>query len=48
MTWVAFEFFEVLEVAGVGEQVEVNHWLITLVKPVENKIRSDEAGSACY
>ena len=44
MTWVAFEFFEVLEVAGVGEQVEVNHWLITLVKPVENKIRSDEAG----
>lgn len=46
MAWVTFQVFEVLEVTGVGEQVEVHHRFVGLVEPVEDEVGTDEAGSA--
>lgn len=48
VTWIAFEFFKVLEVTGVGEQVEVNDGLVTLLEPVEDKVRANKAGGSRY
>ena len=43
---VAFQAGEVLEIAGVGEFVEVDDRLIAAGQPVEHKIGADEAGAA--
>jgi hypothetical protein len=43
---VAVQAGEVLEVAGVGQLVEVDDRLVRLRQPVENKVAADEAGAA--
>ena len=46
MTWVAFELFEVFQIAGVGQQVEVNDGFVGLLEPIENEVGADKAGGA--
>ena len=43
---VALERGEVLEVAGVGQRVEVDDGLVGMGQPVEDEIAADEAGAA--
>ena len=43
---VALQGGEVLEVAGVGQRVEIDDRLIGLGQPVEDEVAADEAGSA--
>ena len=37
---------QVLEIAGIGEPVEIEHWLDSGCQPVQNEIRADEASAA--
>ncbi len=46
VTRITFEFLEVLEIAGVSEQVEVNDKLIGLLQPIEHEVGTNEAGGA--
>ena len=43
---IATQRCEILEVAGVGQRVEVDDGLIGLRQPVEDEIAADEAGTA--
>jgi len=43
---VAVQAGEVLQVAGVGEFVEIEDRLVVLSQPVEDEVRADEAGAA--
>ena len=47
VTWVALQAGEILEIAGVGEFVEIDDGLIGLIQPVENEIAADKSGTAC-
>lgn len=44
VTRIAIKLLEVLEVTGVGQQVEVNDGFVTLLEPVEDEVRADETG----
>ena len=46
MARVALQGGEVLEVAGVGQRVEIDDRLIGMGQPVEDEVAADEAGSA--
>lgn len=46
MSWVAFERSKVLEVAGVGQLVEVHHRIGFPSDLIEDKVRADESGAA--
>lgn len=48
MARIALQASEVLDVASVGELVEVEDRLIRLGKPVEHKVTAYEASTACY
>ncbi len=43
---IALQAGQVLQVAGVGEFVEVDHGLVTLGQPVEHEVATNEAGAA--
>ena len=45
MPRIAAQGLEVAQVAGVGEQVEVDHRFIRLREPVEHEVTADEAGA---
>ena len=46
VTRVALQAGEILEIAGVGEFVEIDDGLIGLIQPVENEIAADKSGTA--
>ncbi len=48
MACVALQARPVLEVAGIGQLVEVDDGLVLMCKPVEDEVRPDEAGAAGY
>jgi hypothetical protein len=48
MAVIAIEALQVLDIACVGELVEVNDWLIRLSDPVQNEVAADKPGTASY
>ena len=46
VAWVVLQAGQVFQVAGVGELVQVEHWLIYLRQPVQHKVAADETGTA--
>ena len=46
MPRVAAQRIEVVQVAGVGQRVEVDDGLVARCEPVENEVAADEAGAA--
>ena len=45
---VALHAIEVVQVASVGELVEVDHGLVAVGNPVEHEVGANEAGAASY
>ncbi len=45
---IVLEAGQVVQVAGVGESVDVDDGLIGLSQPVEYEVGADESGSPCY
>ena len=46
MAAITVETLQVLDIACVGELVEVNDWLIRLSDPVQNEVAADKPGTA--
>jgi len=46
MARVAFQAGQVVQVAGVGQLIQVEHGLVTAAKPVEYEVGANEAGAA--
>ena len=38
---------KIIQIAGIGQLVVIEDWLVALRQPVEHEIRADEAGAAC-
>ena len=47
MARVALERREILQIAGIGQLVQIDHALIALHKPIQHKIRADEPCATC-
>ncbi len=47
MLLTAFKRLQVGQVASVGQRIQVQHRLVVASAPLQNEIRTDEAGSAC-
>jgi hypothetical protein len=45
MAIVAVQSFQRLQIAGIGQLVEVDHCFIEMIQPIENEIPPDEAGA---
>src|SRR5690606_17607866 len=43
---IALQRAQVLQIAGIGQQIQIEYGLIALGQPVENEIAADEAGTA--
>ncbi|MCY1446918.1 hypothetical protein D9M71_635140 [compost metagenome] len=48
MTFVAFQAGEILQVSGIGQLVQADHWFVVDGEPVEYEVRANEAGAAGY
>lgn len=48
MTRISLKPGQILQVARVGQRIEIDDWLVALGQPVEHKIGADKAGPACY
>ena len=46
VAWVALQRGQVLQIAGVGQLVQVEHRLIGLCQPVKHKVGADKTGAA--
>jgi hypothetical protein len=48
MVGIAFQAAQVIQIACVGQAVEIDDFLVRLRQPVEHEITTDEAGTAGY
>jgi hypothetical protein len=46
MPRIAFDGSQISKVAGVGELIQVDDWLLVRPKPIKNEIAADETGSS--
>ena len=45
---IAIQGRQILQVAGIGEFVQIHHRLVAAGQPVQNEIAANETGAACY